>query len=267
MSQHTNFPNYYKLFGIPITATPAEVRNGHVQAAARDSSMSHQKLCNEALAVLENREIREEYDKELRDWNKEQLEIGTTRTNTAIRTNQELTAAMESADKSLEDADELIFLNKFANQAQLKSVRHNIHRLCRAAVGDAARVRKWSKMVLDSCEEADRHVAEVQYLMKAQAKNLDVQIRKVEREAQHADKHALRIVEKARDCESEVEKLIISAPMPVNPATKIPGKVKDGLSWLSSVLELTLKIVKYSIFLGIFLLIVWLILYFNFFRS
>jgi len=267
MSQHTNFPNYYKLFGIPITATPAEVRYGHVQAAARDSSLAHQKLCNEALAVLENREIREEYDKELRDWNKEQLEIGTTRTNTAIRTNQELTAAIQSADKSLEDADELIFHNKFANQAQLKNVRHSIHRLCRSAVEDSGRIRKWSRMVLDSCEEADRHVAEFQYLMKAQAKNLDAQIRKVEREAQHADKQALRIVEKARDCESEVEKLITSAPLSVNLATKMPGKITDGLSWLSNALELTLKIVKYSIFLGIFLLIIWLILYFSFFRS
>lgn len=262
MPLQSGFPNYYELLDIPVTATPAEVRAGHVRAAARDSSLSHQKLCNEALAILENHEIREEYDQELREWNKKQLEQGTTKTNTAIRTIQEVCDAIDSADRCLQDADEIIFNSKFGDQTQLKVARREVHRYCRSAVEDAGRVRKWSREVLEFCEEADRYVAEFQYLMKPQARNLEAQIRKAERDARDAAKHVQEVVEKAKECEDEVDRLLSAAPLRANPVKVKVGStakvVTDTLSWTKNALELTLNIIKYISIL----FIIGLVLYF-----
>jgi hypothetical protein len=191
MPQFPNFPNYYELLDIPVTATPAEIRHGHVHAAARDSSLHHQKLCNEALATLENPTTRAKYEDMLRDWNKQQLELGTDKTNNAVRTIHDVNAALESADKNLSDAEEVIFTAKFTDQKQLKIARGLVHRLCLSANQDANPVRKWSEEVVLFCEEAARHVAEFQYLMKAQARNLEIQIRKADQEAREGHERFL----------------------------------------------------------------------------
>lgn len=260
MPPHSGFPNYYELFGIPVTATPAEIRNGHIYATARDTSLQHQQLCDKALRHLENREVKEEYDKELREWNKKHLEIVTTKTREALHTIEDVNDAIDSADRALEDAGEIVFEHKFTDQARLKIARTRIHRLCRGAVDDAGRVKKWSQMVLESCEEADRHVAEFQYLMRSQAKSLESQIRKVERDAQSAGKKALSIIKAAHDCEAEVEKLISAAPQRSNPVKPIFSSITGALTWLSNALELTIKIIKYTAGLIAFLLIAWLLI-------
>ena len=212
MPLQSTFPNYYEILDIPVTATPAEVRAGHMRAAARDSSPHHQKLCDAALAVLENLEIREEYDRELRDWNKKQLENGTTKINTAVRTVQEVNDAIDSADRCLADADEIIFNSKFGDQTQLKVARRDVHRLCRSAVEDAGRVRKWSQEVVEFCEEADRYVAEFQYLMKPRRRiwkyNPEGRTRCPER-----SKHVQGCCRKGEGCEDEVDKLLGAAPL------------------------------------------------------
>lgn len=262
MPQFPNVPNYYELLDIPVTATPAEIRNGHLHAAARDSSIHHQKLCNEALATLENATTRAQYDDILRDWNKQQLELGTDKTNNAVRTIHDVNDAIEAAEENLNEAEEVIFRAKFTDQKQLQAARGSVHRLCLSANRDASRVRKWSEEVILFCEEAARHVAEFQYLMKAQARNLEIQIRKAEQEARKAAKQAQDLMERARKCETDIDALVGAAPARVNPIRNAGGKFSDFLSWTSNVLELTVKIIKYSVGLTAFLLIAGLILYF-----
>lgn len=262
MPQYPNFPNYYELLDIPVTATPAEIRNGHVHTAARDSSLHHQKLCNEALATLENPTTRAKYDEMLRDWNKQQLELGTDKTNNAVRTIHDVNDALESAEKNLEAAEEAIYRAKFTDQKQLKVARGTVHRLCLSANQNANRVRKWSEEVILFCEEAARHVAEFQYLMKTQARNLEIQIRKADQEARKAAKQAQDFMDKARKCEAEIDALLSAAPTRTNPITNAGGKFSDFLTWTGNVLELTVKIIKYSVGLTVFLLIAGLILYF-----
>lgn len=64
---------------------------------------------------MENPTTRAKYDDMLRDWNKQQLELGTDKTNNAVRTIHDVNDALESADKDLSDAEEVILTAKFTD--------------------------------------------------------------------------------------------------------------------------------------------------------
>jgi hypothetical protein len=256
-----NFPNFYELLDIPVDANLSEIRSGHIQAAARDSSLAHQKLCDAALKTLENSEARNRYDMELRDWHKKHVEMGTNKTDTATRTIHDVNDAIEAAEKCLEETGELIFKNRFSSQAKLKSARGSVHRLCQSAVHDAGRVSKWADEVIEFCDQAGRHVAEFQYLMRPQAKNLEVQIRKADQEARKAAKHVQFLTQKAKDYEAEIDKLVGAAAPQENIIKRLARLVSDTLGWTKNALELTIKIIKYSVLLTVILLVGGLILF------
>jgi DnaJ-class molecular chaperone len=169
MSPDDSFPNYYELLGIPMEATAAEIHNGHIYAASLDSRVQHQRLCDEALAVLESRETRAEYDWHLNEWTREQLELGTTTTGAAISTIDEVNHAIDAAERALADVSELIFEYRHADATALRRVRNRMHALCRSAAEDAGSIRKWSQKVLESCDEANHHVSKFQYLLNSDA--------------------------------------------------------------------------------------------------
>ena len=254
MSVQYDFPNYYELLRIGLDATEQQIRAGHVHAVAQDSSALNRKQCDAALAVLQEEDLRQQYDEELIKWQGELYRDGENKATRAVQTIQEADNKLRLADGKLKQAQEIVWQSKHnKTHQQLMKLRPDIHTLCHNCISEASKMRLWAREILELCQEADRCAAHCRYLMETKVVGLEQQIRTAERTARDALARVEELVATAQNTESEFENLLSNAPKKsvIKSVASAAQTTGNAVAWTKNTIETTVKMIGWGILLFI----------------